>query len=336
MGRDIHCGQVIGTNLAALDTEVSWYSVTHLGKQPTDATPLTTAKSSEAQVGVLYGLSAFITWGLLTIYWKQLKSFSPIELIGWRISASTIILVVLMATRHRLMPLLRTLRNRQVLVRIFLASVMLSINWFTYVWAVVNGHVIETALGYFISPILTLVIGVFILHEHLRRIQRVAVGFAVLGVAILTIAYGQIPTIALALSGSWAIYGLLKKQISLAPLESLTAEVLVVFVPASIIVAASWHNGGSIANSATPAQWVLVALIGAVTAAPLLFFAGAALRVPLTVIGPLQYFVPTINFLLGWLIYDEDVSVTKLIGFASIWVCLAIVVDDSLRGRQRI
>jgi chloramphenicol-sensitive protein RarD len=300
-------------------------------------TPLrATAKRSEAQVGVLYGLSAFITWGLLTIYWKQLKSFSPIELIGWRIAASTIILVALMAAQHRLLPLLQTLRNRQVLTRVVLASVMLSINWFTYVWAVVNGHVIETALGYFISPILTLVIGLFILHEHLRRVQRVAVGFAVMGVAILTIAYGQIPTIALALSGSWAIYGLLKKQVTLAPLESLTAEVLVVFVPAMVMVAASWHNGGSIVNSATLTEWVFVALIGIVTAVPLLFFAGAAQRVPLTVLGPLQYFVPTITFLLGWLIYDEDVSVTKLMGFASIWVCLAIVVSDSLRSRQSV
>ncbi len=297
--------------------------------------PPATAKRSDSQVGVLYGLCAYIMWGLVTIYWKQLKSFSAIELIGWRISASTIILVALMAARHRLIPLLQTLRNRQVLRQVVLASAMLSINWFTYVWAVVNGHVIETALGYFISPILTLVIGVFILHEHLRRVQRVAVGFAVLGVVILVIAYGQIPIIALTISGSWAIYGLLKKQITLPPLESLTAEVLVVFVPASVIVAATWHNGGSIANSATPTQWVFVALIGAVTAVPLLFFAGAAQRVPLTVIGPLQYFVPTINFLLGWLLYDEDVSVTKLIGFASIWVCLAIVVSDSLRSRRR-
>lgn len=335
MCRDIHCEQVIGTTLAALNTEVLWCSVAHLGKQLADASPLAVSKRNEAQVGAFYGLSAFIIWGLLTIYWKQLKSFSPIELIGWRIAASTIILVALMAARHRLLPLLQTLRNRQVLTRVVLASVMLSINWFTYVWAVINGRVIETALGYFISPILTLVIGVFILHEHLRREQQVAVGFAVVGVAILTIAYGQIPAIALALAGSWAIYGLLKKQITLAPLESLTAEVLVLFVPAAMIVAATWRNGGSIPTSATPTQWVFVALIGAITAAPLLLFASAAQHVPLTVIGPLQYFVPTINFLLGWLLYDEDVSVAKLVGFAAIWVCLAIVVSDSLRGRER-
>lgn len=290
---------------------------------------------SESQVGVLYGLTAYITWGLVTLYWKQLKAFSAIELIGWRISASAVILVLVMAARHRLLPLIQALRNRQVFLRVVLASVMLSINWFTYVWAVVNGHVIETALGYFISPILTLVIGVFILHEHLRRVQQVAVCFAVLGVAILTIAYGQIPTIALAISGSWAIYGLLKKQMTMAPLESLTAEVIVVFVPASIIVAAAWPNGNSIANSASPTQWLYVAMIGIVTAVPLLLFAGAAQRVPLTVIGPLQYFVPTINFLLGWLLYNENVSVPKLVGFASIWICLVIVVSDSLRARQR-
>ena len=335
MCRDIHCSQVIGTTLPAIGTAVLWCVVTHLGEQMANTPPPATARLSAAQIGVLYGLCAYITWGLATIYWKQLNSFSPIELIGWRISSSTIILVVLMAAQQRLIPLLQNLRNRRVFMRIVLASMMLSINWFTYVWAVVNGHVIEAALGYFISPILTLVIGVFILHEHLRRIQRVAVGFAVMGVAILTIAYGQIPTIALALSGSWAIYGLLKKQVTLAPLESLTAEVLVVFVPAMVMVAASWQNSGSIVNSASPMQWLFVALIGIVTAVPLLFFAGAAQRVPLTVLGPLQYFVPTITFLLGWLIYDEDVSLTKLVGFASIWICLAIVVTDSLKNRQR-
>ena len=264
------------------------------------------------------------------MYWKVLKSFDAFELIGWRISLSTIMLVAFALTTRRFIPLVRVLRNRQLLGRVILASVLLSINWCTYVWAVVNGHVIETALGYFIAPIFTLVIGVFGLHEHLHRTQRIAVGFAVAGVVVLTFGYGSVPFIALTLASSWSAYGLLKKQVTLAPLESLTAEVLVLCVPAILLVAASWRGTDSIPTTANPFQWVFVLLLGIATTVPLLLFAGAAHRTPLTVLGPMQYLVPTINFLLGWLLYNEDVSATKLIGFGLIWVCLALVITNSL------
>jgi len=197
---------------------------------------------SRSGLGVLCGFSAYAIWGLLTMYWKVLKSFDAFELIGWRISMSTVMLVAFALTSRRLIPLVRVLRNRQLLGRVILASVLLSINWCTYVWAVVNGHVIETALGYFIAPIFTLVIGVFGLHEHLERTQRVAVGFAVAGVVVLTLGYGSVPYIALTLAGSWSAYELLKNQVMLAPLESLTAEVLVLCVPAVLLVAASWRQ----------------------------------------------------------------------------------------------
>ncbi|MEK7296227.1 MAG: EamA family transporter, partial [Actinomycetota bacterium] len=170
--------------------------------------PMSTARS-RSQLGLVFGFSAYAIWGLLTMYWKVLKSFDAFELIGWRISLSTIVLVPFTLVTRRFIPLLRSLRNRQLLVRIILASVLLSINWCTYVWAVVNGHVVETALGYFIAPIFTLVIGVFGLHEHLRPIQRIAVGFAIAGVIVLTAGYGSVPYIALTLASSWSAYGLL-------------------------------------------------------------------------------------------------------------------------------
>lgn len=285
---------------------------------------------SRSRIGVLFGFSAYAIWGLLTMYWKVLKSFDAFELIGWRISLSTIMLVAFALTTRRFIPLVRILRNRQLLGRVILASVLLSINWCTYVWAVVNGHVIETALGYFIAPIFTLVIGVFGLHEHLQRTQRIAVGFAVAGVVVLTFGYGSVPFIALTLASSWSVYGLLKKQMTLAPLESLTAEVLVLSVPAVLLVAASWRGVDSIPTTANTFQWLFVLLLGIATTVPLLLFAGAAHRTPLTVLGPMQYLVPTINFLLGWLLYNEDVSATKLIGFGLIWVCLALVITNSL------
>lgn len=292
--------------------------------------PPTTTTHRRSQLGVLFGFSAYAIWGLLTVYWKVLKSFDAFELIGWRISLSTLILVVFTLATRRFIPLMRSLRDGHLLARVTLASVLLSINWCTYVWAVVNGHVVQTALGYFIAPIFTLVIGVFILHEHLRRIQRIAVGFAVAGVVVLTLGYGSVPYIALTLASTWSIYGLLKKQVTLAPLESLTAEVLVLCVPAVLLVAASWGHVNSIPSNANTFHWVFVLLLGVVTTVPLLLFAGASHRTPLTILGPMQYLVPTINFLLGWLLYNEDVSATKLVGFGLIWVCLALVVVNSL------
>lgn len=285
---------------------------------------------SRSRLGILFGFSAYAIWGLLTMYWKVLKSFDALELIGWRITLSVVMLVPFALATRRFIPLVRSLRDRQLLGRVVLASVLLTINWYTYVWAVVNGHVIETALGYFIAPIFTLVIGVYGLHEHLQPIQRVAVGFAVAGVVVLTAGYGSVPYIALTLAGSWSVYGLLKKQVTLAPLESLTAEVLVLCVPAASLVAVSWQHVESIPATSSAFEWVFVLLLGVATAVPLLLFAGAAHRTPLTVLGPMQYLVPTINFILGWLLYNEDVSATKLVGFGLIWVCLALVMTNSL------
>ena len=178
------------------------------------------AKPETSQSAIALSLSVYFIWGALTLYWKELHGFDPFELIGWRITSSVVVLTVVMLGTRRLVPLLRSLRNPQLLLRIALASVLLTINWATYVWAVVNDHVIETALGYFIAPILTIVVGVFVLHEKLRGIQRVAVTFAVGGIAVLTVAYGRVPWIALIIATSWTFYAYLKKKVPLAPLES--------------------------------------------------------------------------------------------------------------------
>ena len=208
-------------------------------------------KPETSQAAIAQSLSVYFIWGALTLYWKELHGFDPFELIGWRITSSVLVLVVVMLATGRLVPLLRSLRNPQLLMRIALASVLLTINWATYVWAVVNDHVIETALGYFIAPILTIVVGVFVLHEKLRRIQRVAVSFAVGGIVVLTVAYGRVPWIALIIATSWTFYAYLKKKVPLQPLESLTAEVIVLAIPAFIFLCATWNNVDSVHNTAT-------------------------------------------------------------------------------------
>jgi len=293
------------------------------------------AKPDTSQAAIAQSLAVYFIWGALTLYWKELHGFDPFELIGWRITSSVLVLVVVMLATGRLVPLLQSLRNPQLLLRIALASVLLTINWATYVWAVVNDHVIETALGYFIAPILTIVVGVFVLHEKLRGIQRIAVTFAVGGIAVLTVAYGRVPWIALIIATSWTFYAYLKKKVPLAPLESLTAEVIVLAVPAFIYLCTTWNNTDSVHNTATSMEWVFVAFTGVITAVPLLMFASASQRTPLTILGPMQYIVPTMNFLIGWLMYDELLTSSKVAGFSLIWVCLALVLTDLFRTQRQ-
>jgi chloramphenicol-sensitive protein RarD len=293
------------------------------------------AKPETSQAAIALSLSVYFIWGALTLYWKELPGFDPFELIGWRVTSSVVVLSVVMLATGRLVPLLRLLRNPQLLLRIALASVLLTINWATYVWAVVNDHVIETALGYFIAPILTIVVGVFVLHEKLRGIQRVAVSFAVGGIAVLTVAYGRVPWIALIIATSWTFYAYLKKKVPLAPLESLTAEVIVLAAPAFIFLCATWNNVDSVQNTANSVEWIFVAFTGVITAVPLLMFASASQRTPLTILGPMQYIVPTMNFLIGWLMFNEALTSSKVAGFSLIWVCLALVLTDLFRTQRQ-
>ena len=292
-------------------------------------------RQDTSQAAVALSFSVYFLWGALTLYWKELQDFDPFELIGWRIASSVVVLVVVMSATRRLRPLLIALRNPQLFLRIFLASVLLTINWATYVWAVVNDHVLETALGYFIAPVLTIVIGVGILHERLRLFQKVAVAFAVGGIAVLTIAYGRVPWIAITIASSWSFYAYLKKKVPLQPLESLTAEVLVLAVPAIAFLFATWSKVDSVSNTANFTEWIFVAFTGVITAVPLLMFASASQRTPLTILGPMQYIVPTMNFLIGWLLFDELLTSSKVAGFALIWVCLALVLTDLFRTQRQ-
>jgi chloramphenicol-sensitive protein RarD len=244
-------------------------------------------------------------------------------------------LIAYMTVTKKMKPLLMTMRDPRTLVRLIMASILLTINWTTYVWAVVNGHVIETALGYFVAPLGAMVLGVFVLHEKLRRPQIIAVIFALCGVAVLTVGYGRVPWIALTIASSWTFYGYLKKQVQLPPLESLTGEVIVAFIPALMYIAVCWNHTNSVSNTASSTQWLLVALTGLVTTIPLLMFAASSQSIPLTLIGPMQYIVPTINFLLGWLLYSEEITTIKVAGFALIWICLAIVLLDLFIWQQR-
>jgi chloramphenicol-sensitive protein RarD len=281
--------------------------------------------------GIIAGLVAYVVWGLLTIYWKQLHHFNAFELIGWRITASAIIMAVGLTATRRWGGLRVLRRNGALLRRVVAAALLLTVNWTAYVWAVVHNHVLETALGYFIAPIGTVLVGVFVLHETLRPALRVALVLATCAVVVLTISYGQVPWLALAIAASWTTYGYMKKQVPLSPTDSMAAESFVLVVPALVVAIALASRADSIPKTASTHELVFASLTGLATVCPLMLFAFAALRVPLSIIGPMQYLVPSMNFMIGWLVYDESLPASSLAGFSLVWIGLAVLTVDSVR-----
>jgi chloramphenicol-sensitive protein RarD len=285
----------------------------------------------DVRTGAIVGFGAYLLWGLLTIYWKELHRFDPFELIGYRVLGSGVLLIAVLAVRGRLRPMLAAMRRPQLAWRVALAAVLLTGNWTAYVWAVTHDNVVETALGYFLAPLGTMTLGVVVLGERLRRVQWIAAGLTVAAVVVLTAGYGRVPVLALVIAVSWTFYGLCKRRVPLGAMESLAAETLVLTVPALALIGWGLGRSDGVPSLATPGQGALIALAGLVTAAPLVMFGYAARRVPFTVLGPMQYAVPIINFLLGWLAYHEDLRPTTVIGFTMVWVALALTTADTLR-----
>lgn len=289
-----------------------------------------------SSTGIVAALSAYVLWGALTLYWKLLTAFDPVELVGWRIASAALVMAATITVTRRWDAIRHTVGDRRLLGRVVAASVMLAANWTTYVWAVANDHVVDTALGYFLAPLATMSIGVLVYHETLRAAQRVAVALATGAVVLMTVAAGRFPVVAIVLAGSWSIYGWTKKRTELAPLESMAAESFVLALPALVLVAARITTPGSVLDRADAPHLALVLGTGVITVVPLVLFARAAHRVPLTVLGPMQYLVPSINFLLGWLVFDERLETVRVIGFALVWAGLGLMAVDAVRRAQRV
>jgi chloramphenicol-sensitive protein RarD len=287
------------------------------------------------QRGIVAGVAAYLVWGALTLYWRHLEAFNAVELIGWRVICSAVIMAIVLSVSHRWQHLRPLLADRRLLGSVVLCALFLTINWTTYVWAVVHDHVIETALGYFLAPLGTMAVGVIVLHEQLNRVQQFVFVLALVAVGILTFSYGRVPWLALIIATTWVVYGYLKKHVPLTPIESMAAESFIVFVPAIVAVTVLSGGSGSIPHTASIAQFALVLCSGLATIVPLTLFAYAAQRMPLTVIGPLNYIVPTINFCLGWLVFHEALPPSRIVGFALVWLGLVIATADAAR-RSRI
>ena len=290
---------------------------------------------SESRKGFLFGLGAYALWGVFPLYWTLMAPADAFEQLGHRVAWSAVFMVALVVALRRRESLRRVVASRRNLRLLVIAAVTISINWGLFIWAVNNGHVVETSLGYFINPLVTVLAGVLVLHERLRPLQWVAVGLAGVAVAALTVSYGRPPWVALSLAFSFATYGLVRKQASVGAVEGLTVETLLVAPVALVFLGWLQVTGGSTALVDLPGHLLLLVSTGVVTALPLLFFGAAATRVPLSTLGLLQYVAPTLHLALGVWVFHEPMPLDRLLGFVVIWAGLALFTFDALRHQHR-
>lgn len=283
---------------------------------------------------VLYTIAAYSLWGFIAIYFKFLQSVPPLQIMGHRVVWSFILLTVLLLLRRELTVLIASIRPRVLLIYL-VAGVLLALNWLIYVWAVNSGHVVEGSLGYFINPLLSVVLGLIFLKEKLRPLQWLPVGLAVVGVVYLTVSYGAVPWVSLALALTFGLYGLMKKIAPLGSLHGLALETALVLPPVLVYLLVVGSRGGGAFIQAGLATTLLLIGCGVVTAVPLLFFALGARRVPLSTMGLLQYITPTIQFMTGVFLYHEPFNLDRAVGFAIIWLALIIFSVDGIFHMRR-
>ena len=278
--------------------------------------------------GLLYAASAYILWGIFPIFFKALHQVPATQIVAHRIVWSFLFLIVVIAARQELFAFKGVINRRTLLIYLG-AGLLLAVNWLVYVWSVNSGYVVEASLGYFINPLVSVVMGVVILRERLRPVQWLPVGLAALGVAYLTISYGTLPWIALVLALTFGMYGLVKKVAPLGSLYGLTMETGMVFLPALVFLLVEDRLG--VGAYARAGLWttILLSLTGVVTAIPLLMFASGARRVPLSTMGLLQYITPTLQFILGVFVFGESFNQARLVGFSMIWLALIVFSVES-------
>ena len=287
--------------------------------------------------GILYGIGAYVLWGFFPIYWKFLHQVSALQVIGHRIGWSFIILIIYIFVTGHWREFRGLAFNLKTCGIYAIAGVLLSINWLVYVWGVNAGFIVESSLGYFINPLLSVLLGVVFLRERLRPAQWIPVMLAAIGVIYLTVVYGRLPWIALTLAFSFGLYGLVKKLAPLGSLYGLTLETAIVFPVALIYLVFVELNGtGAFLHNGARID-LFLAGAGIVTTIPLLMFASAAQSIPLWVIGLLQYIAPTLQFLIGVFVYKEPFSYNQLIGFGIVWTALVIfLVENYLASRASV
>jgi chloramphenicol-sensitive protein RarD len=292
-----------------------------------------TSGVDERRKGLFYGASAYLLWGVFPLYFPLLEPAGTIEILAERMAFSLVLMVVVLRFSGGYGGVLAVLRNRKQFALLSAAAVFVSFNWGTYIYGVNTHHVVETSLGYFINPLLTIVLGVVVLGERLRAAQWVAVGIGAVAVVVIAVDYGRPPWIALVLAVSFGMYGFCKKQANVGAVDSLAVETGVQFVPALIAIAVIAAQGDLVFGTRWSTSTLLVGL-GGVTVIPLLFFAAGTRRLPLSILGLLQYLAPVLQFAVGVGIRHEKLPAAELVGFCLVWLALIVLTVDGLRNQR--
>ncbi len=283
----------------------------------------------------MYGVAAYSLWGAFPLYWILLEPANPLEIVSHRAVWTLVFCFIVLAATKALKSSHETLKRPKVAVKLFLSSLLVSINWLVYIWATNNEHVVEASLGYYINPLIIIGFGVIFLKEKMRGLQWAAVTIASIGVLILTLDYGRLPWIALTLAVSWGSYGLVKKQLGLGALEGLAIETFI----SSFFYLAYLIYIGNQGTGQFGQGWGLTLLLmsaGAITAIPLLLFNGSTNRLPFTTIGLLQYITPTLQFSIGVWVLNEDMPTARWAGFLIIWVALVALTLDLVKSSRTV
>ncbi len=284
--------------------------------------------------GIWYAVGAYFLWGLFPIYWKLLQSVSAVQVVSHRVVWSFVFLVLIVLVTGQVGKFRAAAFTPKNFGVYALAGVLVSTNWLIYVWAVNADHIVETSLGYFINPLVSVLLGVIFLRERLRPMQWAPVALAAAGVLYLTFEFGRLPWIAISLAFSFGLYGLVKKTGQLGSLYGMTMETGIVLLPAlAYLIDGEFIGQGAFGHSGATIN-LLLAGTGIVTAVPLLLFASAAQRIPLTLVGILQYITPTLQFLIGIFIYREPFSQVQLIGFGCVWLALIVFWLEGWRANR--
>jgi len=288
----------------------------------------------EQRKGYLFGIAAYVLWGFFPLYFKLLRPSGPLEILAHRVVWSALFVGVLLTLARSWRRIADLARRPRTLLVIGLAAVLIAVNWGTYIYGVNTARVVETSLGYFITPLISVAFGLAVFGERLRPARWAALGVGTVAVAVLAVDYGRLPWIALTLAGSFASYGLVKKRLGLPPTDGLFVESAALAVPGLGYLA--WLGAaGRSTFTASPGHTMLLLVSGAVTAVPLLMFAASANRITMTGLGILQYIAPILQFFVGVAIEHEPMPAARLFGFALVWLALVVFTWDGLRQSRR-
>jgi len=290
---------------------------------------------NKQKLGLVYGVSAYVLWGLFPLYWPLLQPANPLEIVSHRAVWTMIFCIIVLAVTHALKSTLATFKRPKVAVKLLTTTILISINWLVYIWATNNGHVVEASLGYYINPLIIIAFGVILLKEKMRWLQWAAVSIATVGVIILTVDYGRLPWVALALALSWGTYGLVKKQLGLGALEGLAIETMISFIPyCGYLIFIGAKGDGQFGHGVGLTTLLMSA--GAITAIPLLLFNGSTNRLPYSTIGLLQYITPTLQFSIGVWVNHEAMPTARWVGFIFIWLALMTLAGDLIKSSRTV